>query len=262
MKKLELTKKEKLMLYGLVNYPKLTDKKLSEKLNLKHSTVTSIRHRLQGREFYRALIIPRLQNMGCKLLAVIYTNFSPLIPLEERVKITGKTIEVFDEIFFSAGAQDKGFSMSLAQDYARIGKINDIRTQTFGRRGLLEDEHPRMIVFPFDISKVYRFLDFAPLLKRSFNLNQIPDGPIRNISFANNEEVIFSNTKKKIYCVLIQYPELSDSEIGTKVGVSRHTVSRLRRGFENNNLIRKINLHIIKKIVFEILKFLHILFKH
>ncbi|MCK4347870.1 MAG: hypothetical protein KAW47_04560, partial [Thermoplasmatales archaeon] len=112
MKKLELTKKEKLMLYGLVNYPKLTDKQLSEKLNLKHSTVTSIRHRLQGNEFYRALIIPKLQNMGCKLLAVIYTNFSPLIPLEERVKITGKTIEVFDEIFFSAGVQDKGFSLS------------------------------------------------------------------------------------------------------------------------------------------------------
>jgi len=175
VEKLELTKKEKLMLYGLINYPKLTDKQLSEKLNLKHSTVTSIRHRLQGNEFYRALIIPRLQNMGCKLLAVIYTNFSPLIPLEERVKITGKTIEVFDEIFFSAGVQDKGFSLSLAQDYAGIGKINDIRTQIFGRRGLLEDEHPRMIVFPFDISKVYRFLDFAPLLKRSFNLNQIPD---------------------------------------------------------------------------------------
>ena len=260
MKKLELTKKEKLMLYGLVNYPKLTDKKLSEKLNLKHSTVTSIRHRLQGNEFYRALIIPRLQNMGCKLLAVIYTNFSPLIPLEERVKITGKTIEVFDEIFFSAGVQDKGFSLSLAQDYARIGKINDIRTQTFGRRGLLEDEHPRMIVFPFDISKVYRFLDFAPLLKRSFNLNQIPDDPIRNIGFANNEEVIFSNTEKKIYCVLIQYPELSDSEIGTKVGVSRHTVSRLRRGFENNNLIRKINLPNLKKLGFEILTFFHIRF--
>ena len=260
MEKLELTKKEKLTLYGLASYPNLTDKQLSEKLNLKHSTVTSIRHRLRENEYFRALIIPRLQNMGCKLLAVIYTNFSPLIPLEERVKITGKTIEVFDEIFFSAGVQDKGFSLSLAQDYARIGKINDIRTQTFGRRGLLEDKHPRMIVFPFDISKVYRFLDFAPLLKRSFQLDQMSDVSVKNIGFADKGDVAFSDTEKNVYCMLIKYPELSDGEIGKKVGVSRHTVSRLRRGFESNNLIRKINLPNLKKLGFEILTFFHIRF--
>ena len=50
MKKPELTKKEKLVIYGLVRYPQLTDKELSEKLNLKHSTLTSIRHRLKENE--------------------------------------------------------------------------------------------------------------------------------------------------------------------------------------------------------------------
>jgi len=94
------------------------------------------------------------------MLVAIYTNFSPLISLGERVEITGEAIEVFDEIFFSVGEQDKGFSLSLAQDYASIGRINDIRTQTFGGRGLLEDEYPNMVVFPFEISKVYRFFDF------------------------------------------------------------------------------------------------------
>jgi len=198
--------------------------------------------------------------MGCKLLAVIYTNFSPLIPLEERVKITGKTIEVFDEIFFSAGVQDKGFSLSLAQDYARIGKINDIRTYTFGRCGLLEDEHPRMIVFPFDISKVYRFLDFAPLLKQNFQLDHLSDKSVITIDFSDNNQITFSNTEKKVYCMLIRFPELSDSKIGTKVGVSRHTVSRLRRDFEKNNLMRKINLPDLKKLGFEILTLFHIRF--
>ena len=125
MIKFELTNKEKLMLYGLVRHPGLTDKKLSEKLNLKHSTVTSIRHRLRKNKYFRTLKIPMLQNMGCEMLVAIYSSFSPLIPLEERVKITGETIEVFDEIFFSVGEQDKGFSLSLSIDYATIGRIND-----------------------------------------------------------------------------------------------------------------------------------------
>jgi len=260
MGKTEFTKKEQLMLYGLTKYPNYTDKQLSEKLNLKHSTVTSIRHRLSKNEFYRVLAIPRLQNMGCKMLVVIYTNFSPLIPLKERVKITGKEIEVFDEIFFSAGVQDKGFSLSLAQDYASIGKINDIRTQTFGSRGLLEDEYPNMVVFPFEISKIYRFFDFAPLLKSNFNLNQILDAPVKDFGFINQESISFSETEKKVYCTIVQYPELSDNNIGKKVGISRHTVSRLRRSFENDNMIRKINLPNLKNLGFEILTFFHIRF--
>ena len=121
MKKLELTKKEKLMLYGVAKYPQMTDKELSEKLNLKHSTITSIRHRLKENEYIRKLIIPKLQSLGCEMLVVIYTHFSPLIPLPERIGITGKTIEVFDEIFFSVGEQDKGFSLSLSKDYTTIG---------------------------------------------------------------------------------------------------------------------------------------------
>ena len=260
MKKFELTKKEKLMFYGIVKYPQLTDKQLSRKLDLKHSTVTSIRHRLKENEYFRKLIIPRLQNMGCKMLVVIYTNFSPLIPLGERVEITGKTIEVFEEIFFSVGEQDKGFSLSLSRDYATIGRINDIRTQTFGGRGLLEEEYPNMVVFPFEISKIYRFFDFAPLMKSSFELDLEEDEEVMDVGFKHRESVVFSDTEKNVYCMMVSYPEFSDSDIGRELGVSRHTVSRLRRGFEKDNLVKRITLPNLKKSGFGILAFYHIRF--
>jgi len=260
MKKLELTNKEKLVMYGIVNSPQSTDKQLSEQLGLKHSTVTSIRHRLRKNEYYRTIIIPRLQNMGCKVLVTIYTNFSPLIPLEERVEITGRTIEVFDEIFLSVGDQDKGFSFSLSKDYATIGKINDIRTETFGGRGLLEDEYPNMVIFPFEISKVYRFFNFAHLLKRSFDLDLEVKESLENIEFQIREDVVFSDTEKSIYCMLVKYPGLSNSSIGREIGVSRHTVSRLRKRFESERLIRRVILPNLKKLDFEILTFFHIKF--
>ncbi len=260
MNQFELTNKEKLMLFGLVKYPELTDKELSKKLELKHSTVTSIRLRLKKKEYVRKLIIPKLQSMGCEMLVVIYSHFSLLIPLPERIEITGKTIEVFDEIFFSVGEQDKGFSLSLSKDYATIGRINDIRTQTFGRRGLLEEEYPNMVVFPFEISKIYRFFNFAPLLNYSFNLKLEQEVIIENVNFGTKENVIFSDTEKNAYCMLISYPELSDSEIGRELGVSRHTISRLRRKFEDTNLMSKLTLPNIVKLGFEILGFYHIRF--
>ena len=260
MKKFDLTPKEKKMLYGLVKYPNYTDKQLSERLKINQSTVTSIRNRLKDNGYFRKLIIPRLQNMGCQMLVSIYTSFSPLIPLEERVEITGRTIEVFEEIFLSVGEQDKGFSLSLSRDYATIGKINDIRTQTFGGRGLLEEEYPNMVVFPFDISKVYRFFDFSPLLKKSFQLKFDDEEDLINLAFQHTKNVEFSDTEKNVFCMMITYPEMSDENIGKEIGVSRHTVSRFRRGFEKEKLIRKINLPDFKKFGFEILVFYHIRF--
>ena len=260
MEKFTLTNKEKLMLYGMVKYPLLTDKQLSEILELKHSTSTAIRHRLRENEYYRTLIIPRLQNMGCTMLVAIYLNFSPLVSLEERISITESSITVFDELFLSIGEQDKGFSLSLAENYATIGKINDIRTQAFGGRGILEDEYPNMVVFPFEISKIYRFFDFAPLLGTSFKLDVEIDKEVKDYGARSKENVIFNDTEKNVYYMLVKYPELSDNDIGRELGVSRHTVSRLRRSFEQENLMRKINLPNLKKLGFEILTFIHIQF--
>src|SRR4030042_4697025 len=242
----------------MVEYPLLTDKQLSEKLGLKHSTVTAIRHRLRDNEYFRTLIIPRLQNMGCTMLVVIYLNFSPLVSLEDRIRITESSITVFDELFLSIGEQDKGFSLSLAENYATIGKINDIRTQAFGGRGILEDEYPNMVVFPFEISRIYRFFDFAPLLGNSFELDIETDKEARNFGARNEKKVVFNETEKNVYCMLVKYPELSDSDLGRELGVSRHTVSRLRRSFEQENLMRRINLPNLKTLGFEILTFIHI----
>ncbi|KYK22375.1 hypothetical protein AYK21_00110 [Thermoplasmatales archaeon SG8-52-2] len=260
MYQFELTTKEKLVLFGLVKYPEMTDKELSRKLDLKHSTVTSIRLRLKKNEYLRKLIIPKLQSMGCEMLVAIYSHFSLLIPLPERIEITGKSIEVFDEIFFSVGEQDKGFSLSLSKDYATIGRINDIRTQTFGGRGLLEEEYPNMVVFPFEISKIYRFFDFAPLLNNCFGLYFDSEGKIENVDFGSKEGEIFSDTEKNVYCMLISYPDLADSDIGRDLGVSRHTISRLRRKFENTNLMSKLIIPNFIKLGFEILAFYHIRF--
>lgn len=260
MNKSNLTRKEQFMLYGLVQNPQMTDKELSETIGLKHSTATAIRHRLRNNEYFRALVIPQLQNLGCNMLVTIYTSFSPLIPLEERIRITEQTIEVFDEIFLSVGEQEKGFSLSLSKDYATIGNINDIRTQTFGGRGLLEDEYPKMIVFPFTISKIYRYFDFAPLLRNYFELNFENEKIIRNYGSQDRINVKFTETEKNVYYLIVKYPELIDEQIGKEIGVSRHTVSRIRREFEKDDILRKINIPNLKKLGFKILTFTHISF--
>lgn len=257
MKELGLTEKERKTLFGLVANPDMTDLQLAELLNLKHSTVTSIRHRLTKEGYLRTIRVPLLQNLGCEMLVVIYTNFSPLIPLEERVKITGNAIEVFDEIFYSVGEEDKGFSLSLANDYTSIGKINDIRTQTFGKMGLIEDEYPHLVVFPFDISKIYRFFDHAPILRAHLGIGEFP---LVEKGLKRAELIHLNDKEKDLFFHLINNPDETDSQLGERLNMSRHTISRIRRGMDERNLFRTINIPDLKKLGFEILSFNHIWF--
>jgi len=260
VKRTLLTKNEKRVLYGLVRYPDLNDSELSNIINVKLSTLTSIKRRLYDQDFLRKLTVPLLNKLGCEMLAVIYTQFNPVIPLDERIKTTKQTIEVFDEIFYSVGEQEKGFSISLSKNYTNIGRINDIRTETFGDVGLLEKEYPNEIVFPFEISNIIRFFDFSRVLKDYFGIDDINNDEYNNQLFQKLDHIELNEKEKKVYSALIENPNSTTQKIGDIVGLSRHTVSRMKKSFFENNMLKTITIPNLKKLGFEILAFYPIIF--
>jgi predicted transcriptional regulator len=205
---------------------------------------------------YRQLLVPLLNRLGSELLAVIYTQFNPVIPLNERVKITKRTIEVFDEIFFSIGEQEKGFSISLAKNYSSIGRINDIRTETFGSLGLLEKEYPSEVIFPYKTSDIIRFFDFRRVLTDLFGFdNSVRESDID--SFKLDKLYSLTTKEKKVYTALVKYPTATTQKIGEEVGLSRHTVSRMKKKFFDLNLLKHITIPDMRQLGFEILSFYH-----
>jgi len=260
VKKNLLTKNEQKVLYGLTKYPELNDSQLSSIINVKLSTLTSIKKRLYNEGFYSESIVPMLNNLGCELLAVIYTRFNPVIALEERVKTTKKTIEVFEEIFYSVGEQDKGFSISVSQNYTNIGRINEIRTDTFGKVGLLEDEYPNELILPFETSHISRFFDFSRVLKDAFQLDDKDDKNKKSEWFEHAEPLELSDKEKKVFVEIVKKPDATTKQIGDIVGLSRHTISRMKTKFFEKNLLKKITLPNLKKLGFEILAFYPIKF--
>lgn len=259
MKRTLLTKNEEKVLYGLVRYPEMQDSELASKLDVKLSTLTSIKRRLSNQGFFRNLTVPMVNHLGCELLAVIYTQFNPVIPLEERVQTTKRNIEIFDEIFFSVGEQEKGFSISLSQNYATIGRINEIRTETFGRLGLLEKEYPYEVIFPFEMSHITRFFDYTRLLKRIFSIDDKESG-IKSEWFNDVNRVMLSQKEQKVYATLVEHPDDTTQEIGEMVGLSRHTISRMKKQFFEKELLKQIVLPNLNQLGIEILAFYHIKF--
>ena len=250
-----LTNYEKKVLYGIAKFPNANDRQLAEKFGMKQSTVAAIRKRLREEGYYRIYSIPMLQNFGAEMMAVIHTNFNPVIPMEKRIEITEEKIEAAEEIFFSVGEEDKGFSLSFAKNYTAIGKINDIRTTTFGSLGLLEKEYPKEVIFPFEISKTYRFFNFAPLLAKIFG---IKDDNKYEENFFDIKNAELSNREKKVFCKIIEYPELPSKDIAEMLGITRHTVGRMRRKFVEERYIKTMVVPNFEKLDLRILAFYYV----
>jgi len=255
-----LTKKEKKVLEGICAHPQITDSELSKLLQVRLSTLTSIKRRLATEGYYRPLIFPLPNRLGCELLAVIYMQFNPVIPLKQRMETTKRTIEVFDEIFFSVGEEEKGFSISLSQNYTNIGRINEIRTETFGKLGLLEKEYPHEVIFPFETSHIHRFFDFAPFFQYLFNLQDNQKIPTTPELFRKINTAEFSTKEKKVYGALVAHPTATTQQIGELVNLSRHTVARMKKKFFEDGLLQTLILPNLKKLGIEILTFTHIRF--
>lgn len=200
-----------------------------------------------------------LNYLGCELMAVIHSQFNPVIPLEKRVQTTKQAIEVFDEIFFSVGEQEKGFSLSLSQNYTNIGRINEIRTETFGSLGLLENEYPNEVIFPFETTHVTRFFDFTRILNKAFELGRKGSAEKREW-FTELNDVELSHKEKEVFLALVKYPTATTQQIGERVGVSRHTVGRIKNRFFEEGLLRRLVMPDLDKLGFEILAFYHIKF--
>jgi DNA-binding MarR family transcriptional regulator len=260
VKRTKLTNKEKRVLLGLTSYPNLNDSELATLLNIKLSTLTAIKRRLDTQVYYQSFLVPQLNNLGCELMAVIYTQFNPVIPLEQRIQNTKKFIEISDEIIFSIGEQEKGFSLNLSQNYTNIGRINEIRTETFGKLGLLEKEYPNEVIFPFETSSIIRFLDLSRILSHIFGLIT-PEPPQSGRPwFHQKKSSALSEKQKKVYKTLVEYPTDTTQQIGEKVGLSRHTISRMKKQFLDEGLLRQIVFPNMKKIGFELLTLYHIKF--
>ncbi len=268
----KLSRREKLALYGLVKYPHFTDKEIAHRVNMKVSTFSSIKQRLKKAGYFKRIRIPMLQRLGAELFCVIYTHFNQAVPLESRIQKTASTIEVFEEIFYSVGDTFRGFSISVARNYSDVTRIEDKRIETFGQMGLLEVEYPTMVLFPFETSRIERFLDYAPILKKNFQiddrdlvneddiedeLNEGADTYAKD-AFNANEPYELSKTEKLIFCTMVDNPDLSDKALGDILPVSRHTISNTRRKLESLGILRTLCVPSLKLLNFDVLSIYHI----
>ncbi|MCK5024271.1 MAG: Lrp/AsnC family transcriptional regulator [Thermoplasmata archaeon] len=255
---MSLSKNEEEVLWGLVAHPELADAELAELLDMPYSTFSTIRKRLKERDYFSTIQVPMMQNLGAEVMAVLYTFFNPAISVQQRAGITTRTIEIFEEIFYSVGETHKGFSISFSGNYTAIGQITERRIETFAKEGLLDQQQPREVIFPFEISQIPLFFDFDALLADAFDIDLEMETK-RGLE-PGTSDVELSNTEKIILHAMVENPDATDLMLADIVNMSRHTISKARKKLEEAVLIAKKRIPNLEKLGFNVLTFSHINF--
>ena len=254
-----LTEKDKMILYGLVRYPLLNNRELSEILGLKQSTVTVIHRKLKERGYVKTVRIPLLQEFGCEILAVTYGTFSSSVPLKTRLQMSKKVADRQDEIFWAISESTQGISFQLSKNYTNVKRNIEELEKVYRKENLTREPSISLLIFPFEMTKIINYFDYTVLLKHAFGIeDEIEENTDSKKKIIGNTNL--NDGEKHIYHSLIKYPQLSDKKLAELINVSRYKVARERKKFEENFLIRTIKIVDLQKIGFEILALNHIMF--
>ena len=256
----ELSHNEKTVLYHLVRYPSFSDQEIYERIDMKQSTYSTIKKKLREDNYYHDTYDPILQHLGCELLAVWYVTLNRKTRTEDRLSLTRDSLLTASDIFCMVSESNQAVIISISKNIAEHVKVSDRIIQLYEKHDFLEEIH--YVLFPFDVSAVFSFFDFAPLLNRIFQIEPI-DVCIGDVDInservrCNVKNIQMNELEKRVYLSLIKHPELSDSAISEKAGCSRQVFARIKHRFIEEKLIKKRRVVNMEKLGFKILSMVH-----
>ncbi len=268
-----LSDREKRVLYEIVKHPEFTDNNLAERTDIKLSTVTAIRRRLKKNGIYQMIRIPCLQFLGAELLAVNYSVYNATAPMEKRLEIGKKFARDHKEVFWAMNEYVQSVAFHFSRNYTDIlSNIMELERH-HSEQGYLDEGGIDLMTFSFKLTQIHSLFDFAPLLANSFGFPEEDEkvkgmengsghnghdghnthGPEQDMTGVPN----LTPLGKKVYYNLIKYPEMTDTELSEIISVSQRTITKLRKQFDEEGLMRTVIIPNLEKLGFKMMVFDH-----
>ncbi|MFQ6060361.1 MAG: hypothetical protein ACE5KV_03555, partial [Thermoplasmata archaeon] len=169
--KVRFTRAEKIVLHGLVKYPTLNDRELSETINVKPSTTTAIRRRLREREVFATKRIPMAHRLGYELLITFYGRIDPKVKEAEK-SLLERLLKNTPQIFFSFRSSDSVFAIGYFRSFTDYRRFADGLWERFGDSDIIDPERCSSAIFSLGTSKLLNFFDYTPPLRTVFEIKE------------------------------------------------------------------------------------------
>ncbi len=255
--KLNFTPAEKKVLHGLVRFPTLNDRQLSEVIGVKPSTTTAIRRRLRRKGVFYTKRIPMANRLGYEILVSVFGRIRPGIKEADMKKLL-RWIDEVPGIFAAFLSSDRMFCMGYFKNFSEYRKLADAVWEDFGDKGPIEPKSWRSVVFSLENCKLVNFFDYSSPLRHLFGIDEKIELD-RELETTTEEKL--SKKEKSVLTGLIAYPESSDKTVAEKVKASRQAVSSMRKKFEDIGILRTIRIVDLAKVGYQMMAIGHLRFR-
>ncbi|MEE9116405.1 MAG: hypothetical protein V3U09_05845 [Thermoplasmata archaeon] len=253
---ISFTSAEQSVLYGLVKYPRLNDRELSEIIGVKPSTTTAIRRRLRKKEVFCTKRIPMGHMLGHEIMVVAYGKIRPSLKDKERQEFLD-WVKNIPYVFLSLACSDAVLNIAYLKNYSMYRLYIDLVSEKFRDTELVDAKTWTPVIFGFETSKPVTYFDFGPAVRHAFG---IEDEQCEEPTFEKPSGEKLTKKERSVLKGLVMYPESSDKHIAEKIGASRQAVSTMKRRFEDAGLMKTVRIVDLQKIGYTILAVAHSVF--
>lgn len=228
-KKKQLTNLEKNAFYGIISNPLLNDRQISNLINIKRSTIGSIRNRLAMDGFYSRVIVPNYPLLGCEILCIIKGGI--------------RNID-FSEKIYSIQTDTESINILVSSNYTNLKIITDI---------IPYNVEVQILNFPFALYEFKSFFDFGEIFSNALNTKL----PFKNQFENKSKKITLTKDEKIILYAITKYPNLSDFDLSKIINISRQKIGKVRFNLLSKGAYKVTYMPHFNKFDFEIMSFIH-----
>ncbi|MFH1722972.1 MAG: PAS domain S-box protein [Candidatus Altiarchaeota archaeon] len=249
-KRIPLTLKEQKVFYSLSLNPTFNDRELSEVIGIERSTITAVRNRLLSRGFYTRINAPSFRQIGCSTLSIIQARYRSDTTYEEREKtVSQEILEESPGLFFSYITDREEFMAICSSNQKEFDETFSRINEVLKEKGFYE-EQPNISHFSLDHPDTRFEYDASRLIGQVLGVKKqgspAPPGMGRK-KLTNKERIIFQT--------MIDFPRFNNTQIASKINVSRRKVSQSKKKLFDNDLMTSLVIPDMGFLGIEILVF-------
>jgi len=166
----KLSKKEKLVFFGLCKYPEMPDNMISKKVGVSRQAVSVMGKRFIRDDIMRVLRVPNLNKLGYEIMVYAKTQFNPDSKLADRAEGVKYMMNEMPQFFMMSGNYENVL-LAAFQNYEEYNHFrNEVLAFYEGHNYIRGEPHIRL----FSISDMNVLKDhvYTDILARIWNLDK------------------------------------------------------------------------------------------
>ncbi len=252
----KLSYNEKLVLYAITRWPLKTDQELSEKIDLKRSTVTSIKKRLKDNKVYRFKYRIGSEYINEDIIKNTFFQINPNIDKETLKKLARRVLERYNNSVFTIITDSVYVGINFVKDFAKLKTGEYDFEKKWKKHGIFAEGYPKYVNFALKHANIY--FDYANLIRHIFRLDIQEDNEgLDRYSIKDRipKTVNLNVNEKKIVFNLCKYPDKDNKALSEMTGINLQTVRKIKRKILDKGILKPVIIPVLKKLDNELITY-------